>query len=196
MNLGPCIGRGESEPVDHQGSLNIINLFIFNGRIIALQYTVGFCHTSTWISHRTPVFLPGESQGRGSLVGCRLWGRTESDTTERLRFHFSLSCIGEGNGSPLQCSCWRIPGTGEPGGLPSMGPHWVRHDWSNLAAAAYICLLPLEPPSQLPPHSTPLDCQSPGLSSWHYSQWWITESISSKMRNKDEGAHFRHYHST
>ena len=32
--------------------------------------------------HPTPVFLPGESQGRGSLVGCRLWGRTESDTTE------------------------------------------------------------------------------------------------------------------
>ena len=32
----------------------------------------------------TPVFLPGESQGRGSLVGCRLWGRTESDTTEWL----------------------------------------------------------------------------------------------------------------
>ena len=30
----------------------------------------------------TPVFLPGESQGRGSLVGCRLWGHTESDTTE------------------------------------------------------------------------------------------------------------------
>ena len=30
----------------------------------------------------TPVFLPGESQGRGSLVGCCLWGRTESDTTE------------------------------------------------------------------------------------------------------------------
>ena len=34
-------------------------------------------------AHRpTPVFLPGESQGRGSLVGCRLWGRTESDTTD------------------------------------------------------------------------------------------------------------------
>ena len=40
-----------------------------------------------------------------SLVGCRLWGRTESDMTERLHFHFSLSCIGEGNGNPLQCSC-------------------------------------------------------------------------------------------
>ena len=33
----------------------------------------------------TPVFLPGESQGRGSLVGCRLWGRTESDTTEATK---------------------------------------------------------------------------------------------------------------
>ena len=60
----------------------------------------------------TPVFLPGESQGRGSLVGCRLWGRTELDTTERLPFHFSLSCIGEGNGNPLQCSCLENPRDG------------------------------------------------------------------------------------
>ena len=51
----------------------------------------------------TPVFLPGESQGQGSLVACHLWGRTELDTTERV--HFSLSCIGERNGNPLQCSC-------------------------------------------------------------------------------------------
>ena len=57
----------------------------------------------------TPVFLPRESQGRGSLVGCRLWGRTESDTTEQLHFHFSLSCIGEGNGNPLQYSCLENP---------------------------------------------------------------------------------------
>ena len=57
----------------------------------------------------TPVFLPGESQGRGRLVGCRLWGRTESDTTERFHFHFSLSCIGEGNGNPPQCSCLENP---------------------------------------------------------------------------------------
>ena len=38
-------------------------------------------------------------------MGCSPWGRSESDTTERLHFHFSLSCIGEGNGNPLQCSC-------------------------------------------------------------------------------------------
>ena len=55
------------------------------------------------------VFLPGESQGQGSLVGCHLWGRAESDTTEQLHFDFSLSCIGEGNGNPLQCSCLESP---------------------------------------------------------------------------------------
>ena len=53
----------------------------------------------------TPVFFPGKSHGRRSLEGCSPWGREESDTTERLHFHFSLSCIGEGNGNPLQCSC-------------------------------------------------------------------------------------------
>ena len=55
--------------------------------------------------HPTPVLLPGKSNGQRSLVGCSPWGRAELDTTERLRFHFSLSCIGEGNGNPLQCSC-------------------------------------------------------------------------------------------
>ena len=57
----------------------------------------------------TPVLLPGESHGWRSLVGSGPWGRKESDTTERLRFHFSLSCIGEGNGNPLQCSCLENP---------------------------------------------------------------------------------------
>ena len=51
--------------------------------------------------HPTPVLLPGKSHGRGSLVGCSPWGCTESGMTERLHFHFSLSCIGEGNGNPL-----------------------------------------------------------------------------------------------
>ena len=60
----------------------------------------------------TPVLLPGKSHGRRSLVGCSLWGREESDTTERLHFHFSLSCTGEGNGNPLQCSCLENPRDG------------------------------------------------------------------------------------
>ena len=62
--------------------------------------------------HPTPVLLPGKSHGLKSLVGCSPWGREESDTTERLHFHFSLSCIGEGNGNPLQCSCMENPRDG------------------------------------------------------------------------------------
>ena len=49
-------------------------------------------------------------------------------TTERLHFHFSLSCTGEGNGNPLLCSCLENPRDGVPGGLPSLGSHRVRHD--------------------------------------------------------------------
>ena len=60
----------------------------------------------------TPMFLPGESHGWRSLVGCSPWGRWGSDTTEQLPFHFSLSCIGEGNGNPLQCSCLENPRDG------------------------------------------------------------------------------------
>ena len=56
-----------------------------------------------------PVLLPGKCHGWRSLVGCSPWGRKESDTTERLHFPFSLSCIGEGNGNPLQCSCLENP---------------------------------------------------------------------------------------
>ena len=62
--------------------------------------------------HPTPVLLPGESHGWRSLVGCSPWGREKSDTTERFHFRFSLSCNGEGNGNPLQCSCLENPRDG------------------------------------------------------------------------------------
>ena len=72
---------------------------------------LGFPGGSDWRRqwHPTPVPLPGNSHGWRSLVGCSPWGRKESDMTERLHFHFSLSCIGEGNGNPLQCSCLENP---------------------------------------------------------------------------------------
>ena len=60
----------------------------------------------------TPVFLPGKPHGRRNLVGCSPWGLEESDTAERLHFHFSLSYIGEGNGNPLHCSCLENPRDG------------------------------------------------------------------------------------
>ena len=77
------------------------------------KYLIITCQTRwrrQW--HPTPVLLPGKSQGQRSLVDCSPWGCEESDTTEWLHFHFSLSCIGEGDGSPLQYSCLENPRDG------------------------------------------------------------------------------------
>ena len=87
--------------------------------------------------HPTPVLLPGKSHGWRSLVGCSPWGRWGSETTEQLHFHFSLSLEKE-MATHSSVLAWRIPGTGEPGGLPSMGSHRVGHGWSDLAAAETI----------------------------------------------------------
>ena len=74
----------------------------------------------------TPVLLPGKSHGWRSLVGCSPWGHEESDTTERLYFHFPA--LEKEIATHSSVLAWRIPGTGEPGGLPSMGSHRVGHD--------------------------------------------------------------------
>ena len=62
------------------------------------------------------------------------------DTTERLHFHFSFHALEKEMATHSSILAWKIPGTGEPGGLPSMGSHRVRHDWSDLAAAAAMFL--------------------------------------------------------
>ena len=71
---------------------------------------LAICRRRQW--QPTPVLLPGKFHGQRSLVGCSPWGHEELDTTEQLHFHFSLSCIGEGNGNPLQCSCLENPRDG------------------------------------------------------------------------------------
>ena len=84
--------------------------------------------------HPTPVLLPGKSHGRRSLEGCNPWGRWESDMTERLHFHFHA--LEKEMATHSRVLALRVPGTGEPGGLPSMGSHRVGHDWRDLVAAA------------------------------------------------------------
>ena len=79
--------------------------------------------------HPTPVLLPGKSHGWRSLVGCRPWGCLGLDMTERLYFHFSLSCIGEGNGNPLQCSCLENP---RNGGAWWAAGYGVTQSWTRL----------------------------------------------------------------
>ena len=114
----PCIGRQilnhwttREVPVcrffDHAHSdwCEIIPNYSFN-----LHFSNSVVGRRQW--HPTPVLLPGKSHGWRSLVGCSPWGRKESDMTEQLHFHFSLSCIGEGNSNPLQCSCLENPRDG------------------------------------------------------------------------------------
>ena len=89
--------------------------------------------------HPTPVLLPGKSHRWRSLVGCTPWGHEESDMTERFPFTLSFHALEKEMATHSSVLAWRIPGMGEPDGLPSMGSHRVGHDWSDLAVAAYSC---------------------------------------------------------
>ena len=100
--------------------------------------------------HPTPLLLPGKSHGQRSLVGSSPWGRWESDTTERLHFHFSLSCIGEGNGNPLQCSCQENPRDREAwwAAVYGVAQSRTRLKWLSSSSSSILPQTPL--PSRLP----------------------------------------------
>ena len=72
--------------------------------------------------------LPGKSHGWKSLVGCSPWGHKELDMTERFTFTFHFHALEKEMATHSSVLAWRIPGTAEPGGLPSMGLHRVGHD--------------------------------------------------------------------
>ena len=93
--------------------------------------------------HLTPVLLPGKSHEQRSLVGCSPWGREESDTTEQLHFHFTLSCIGEGNGNPLQCSCLKNPRDGAAWWAAVYGVAQSRTRLKRLSSSSSSILKPL-----------------------------------------------------
>ena len=90
----------------------------------------------------TPVLLPGKSHGRRSLVGCSPWGREELDTTEQLHFHFSLSCIGEGNGNPFQCSCLENPRDGGAWWAAVYGVAQSRTQLKQLSSSSSLLRVP------------------------------------------------------
>ena len=105
-------------------------------------------HSHVWLSiqndfiwwrrqwHPTPVLVLGKSHGRRSLVG---HGVTKSQTwLSGFIFTFHFHALEKEMTTHSSVLAWRIPGTGEPGGLLSMGSHRVGHDWSDLAAAAAV----------------------------------------------------------
>ena len=86
--------------------------------------------------HPTPVLLPGKSYGQRSLVGCSPWGREESDRLSDFTFTLYFHALEKEMADHSSVLAWRIPGTGEPGGLPSMGSHRVGHDWKRLSSSS------------------------------------------------------------
>ena len=109
-------------------------------------------------------------------------GRLQSMASRRVRhdftftftftFTFHFHALWKEMATHSSVLAWRIPGTGEPGGLPSMGSHRVGHDWSDLAAAAYIyvCMDIVQFGSvaqSCPTHCNPMDCSTPGFPVHH-----------------------------
>ena len=90
--------------------ITVVYALFFYSSIVDLYHVSFRGRRRQW--QATPVLLPRKSHGWRSLVGCSPWGRYQSDATERLHFHFSLSHNGEGNGNPLQCSCLENPRDG------------------------------------------------------------------------------------
>ena len=123
--------------------------------------------------HPTPVLLPGKSHGRRSLVGCSPWGREQSDTTELLPFHFSLSCIGEGNGNPLQCSCLENPRDRRAWWAAVHGVAKSRTQLSDFPFTVHFPVLERE----MATHSSVLAWRMPGTGSLvGFCLWGRTES--------------------
>ena len=114
-------------PGKHILGLTMINIFIFKVRIMEITSPKGDYRRRWW--QPTPVLLLGKSYGWRSLEGCTPWGRWGSDTTEWLHFHFSLLCIEEGNGNPLQWSCLENP---RDGGAWWAAVYGVAQSWTRL----------------------------------------------------------------
>ena len=97
------------------------------------KYTVSLTQLKKTISMEslflpsTPVLLPRKSHGRRRLVGCSPWGHSQTGLSD-FTFTFHFHALEKDMATHSSVLAWRIPGTGEPDGLPSMGLHRVRHD--------------------------------------------------------------------
>ena len=105
--------------------LNFIShYFAENSNVLIIEEIVGFLQRRQW--HPIPVLLPEKSCGWRSLVGCGV-AKSRARLND-LTFTFHFHALEKEMATRSSVLAWRIPGTGEPGGLPSMGLHRVRHD--------------------------------------------------------------------
>ena len=98
----------------------------FFGAQLSLWSNLHICRRRQW--HPTPVLLPGKSHGWRSLVGYSPWVAKSRTRLSDFTFTFHFHALEKEMATHSSVLAWRIPGTGEPGGLPSVGSHRVRHD--------------------------------------------------------------------
>ena len=129
LNIPPTVSPSSKFPLAIYLKVNLIK-FVFKLGPNHIQ------QRRQW--HPTSVLLPGKSQGRGAWWAA-VHGVAKSRTRLRdFTFTFHFHALEKDKATHSTVLAWRIPGTGEPGGLPSTGLHRVGHDWSDLAAAATI----------------------------------------------------------
>ena len=116
----------------HRNTLNTMAQYAYVGTYVTEQGVMKFTLFQRRKWHPTLVLLPGKSHGWRSLVGYSPWGREESDVSERL--HFSLHALEKEMATHSSILAWRIPGTEESGGLPSMGTRLKRLSSSSSSA--------------------------------------------------------------
>ena len=104
--------------------LNLLSLTLSQKDINGRVYIEG--RRRQW--HPTPVLLPGESRGQRSLVGCSPWVAKSRIRLSDFTFTFHFHALEKEMATHSSVLAWRIPGTGEPGGLLSMGSYGVGHD--------------------------------------------------------------------
>ena len=80
-----------------------------------------------WMTLSHSVLLPGKSHGWRSLAGCSPWGLLSQTRLSNFTFIFHFHALEKEMATHSSILAWRIPGTGEPGGLLSMGLHRVGH---------------------------------------------------------------------
>ena len=112
----------------HQRSSSYWRILSYFGHLLLQSLNISYWRRQ-W--QHTPVLLPGKPHERKSLVGCSPWDREESDTTERLHFHFHFHALEKEMATHPSVLAWRIPGTGQPSGLPRL---WGRTESDTTAA--------------------------------------------------------------
>ena len=137
MELALC-GIGESE-------LNSTYLkWLFLHHILLHMYVSSDVYWVTMGFGNTPVLLPGNPIDGGPWKAA-VHGVAERHTgLSNFTFTFHFHALEKEMATHSSVLAWRIPGTGEPAGLLSMGSHRVRHDWSDLAAAVILLALYLQ----------------------------------------------------